>query len=63
FGERCWYEEGAKAILASQMEDGSWDRELVDTSFAILFLSRAVVAPADDTIYTGEGLLPGNKGK
>gem|GEM_PF-662808 len=57
FGEHDWYREGAEAILEAQLRDGSWQKETVYTAFAILFLSRAVVAPAD-TIYTGGDVLP-----
>ena len=39
FGKHDWYRELAKETLARQQEDGSWGDE-VDTSFALLFLSR-----------------------
>ncbi|MCX7703984.1 MAG: hypothetical protein N2234_07820 [Planctomycetota bacterium] len=45
FGENDWYSDGAKLLLKEQMEDGSWCRCTVCTSFAILFLSRSTVAP------------------
>lgn len=57
FGEHNWYREGAEAILRAQMKNGSWESSPVDTAFALLFLAKAVVPPAD-VIYTGEGLLP-----
>jgi len=60
FGGHNWYVEGAEAILKSQLGDGSWENSLIDTSFALLFLARAVVPPAD-VHYTGEGLLPKKK--
>ncbi len=49
-GERYWYPEGAKAILAAQAGNGSWSERpgqdhahtpVWDTCFAILFLKRA----------------------
>jgi hypothetical protein len=40
FGQRDWYQDGAKMLLASQKAaDGSWDN-LPDTCFATLFLTR-----------------------
>jgi hypothetical protein len=53
---RDWYPEGAKAILAVQRNDGSWDDGAArsnatwDTCFSILFLkkaTRALVASED----------------
>lgn len=40
FGEHDWYVEGARALLGRQRKDGSWGN-YVDTSFALLFLTRA----------------------
>ncbi len=43
FGDADWYRELAKRALESQSDNGSWpggDGEMVDTPFAILFLSR-----------------------
>ncbi|MBI4601468.1 MAG: hypothetical protein HY721_05830, partial [Planctomycetes bacterium] len=55
FGERDWYREGAEAILEAQRPNGSWG-SYVDTSFALLFLTRATrlldASPAP-RIYTG----------
>lgn len=47
-GEHDWYREGAEEILKRQVGDGSWpsggwDDELVNTSFALLFLRRATL--------------------
>jgi hypothetical protein len=63
-GDQDWYAAGSNAVLAQQRENGSWkdaaddakassfswDRETVDTCFAMLFLSRgtAPLAPAQD---------------
>ena len=46
-GPHFWYADGAKAILAAQRKDGSWDDGVDrsaatwDTCFAILFLKKA----------------------
>jgi hypothetical protein len=43
FGTTDWYKQGAAAIVAKQRKDGSWAGEFsgtVDTSYALLFLSR-----------------------
>lgn len=40
-GKRDWYAEGAEALLAAVDKNGSWSNDIVDTSFALLFLSRA----------------------
>lgn len=44
-GGKDWYAWGASSLLASQEEDGSWQGDLkegsVDTSFALLFLTRS----------------------
>jgi hypothetical protein len=39
-GSHEWYPEGAKVLLESQKDDGSWDGTW-NTCFAILFLKRA----------------------
>lgn len=43
FGEHPWYELGARHLLATQRDDGSWESSLgpvIDTAFSVLFLSR-----------------------
>lgn len=42
FGEHDWYREGAAALVERQRGDGSWREvhQLVDTSFALLFLGK-----------------------
>lgn len=40
-GPHAWYAQGAKYLLKEQKDDGSWDRDVVKTCFAILFLKRA----------------------
>jgi hypothetical protein len=39
-GTHDWYRELAAQAIAKQKDDGSWQESLVDTSFALLFLSR-----------------------
>jgi hypothetical protein len=40
-GQKKWYPEGAKVLIADQKADGSWGAGTDDTCFAILFLKRA----------------------
>jgi squalene cyclase len=45
-GDRDWYAEGARSLLARQREDGSWvgpERSVLATSFALLFLGRGTL--------------------
>ncbi len=41
FGGHDWYDEGARELLGIQLPDGSWNSQVIDTCFAILFLERA----------------------
>ncbi|MFH1226478.1 MAG: hypothetical protein V1701_01075 [Planctomycetota bacterium] len=41
FGPYKWYQLGARYLLIEQDPDGSWNKNVEDTAFAILFLSRA----------------------
>ena len=40
FGTADWYGIGARKLLSRQSANGSWGRSLVNTSFALLFLSH-----------------------
>lgn len=44
FGHLDWYLEGARHLLRAQDKNGSWGTE-IDTSFALLFLTRATRSP------------------
>jgi hypothetical protein len=52
FGDHDWYLEGAKSIVRSQKDDGSWGvagnegKTTISTCFAILFLKKATRAIA-----------------
>jgi hypothetical protein len=52
FGDHDWYLEGAKSIVRSQKDDGSWgsnandEKNEIQTCFAILFLKKATRAIA-----------------
>ena len=41
FGKADWYYEGARFLIENQINDGSWERRVADTCFAVLFLRRA----------------------
>jgi hypothetical protein len=48
-----WHEWGSSRLLRDQLPDGSWDGKGVETSFAILFLSRSNVAADLTTAIEG----------
>jgi hypothetical protein len=54
-GGRDWYAEGARYLVLSQRDDGSWlgpEKATVATPFALLFFARAtlrVVTPSAET--------------
>lgn len=58
-GGRDWYTEGAKSLVASQRDDGSWG-EPWDTCFALLFLRRATLTTIEKGVrrVEGEGVAP-----
>ncbi|MDI6733680.1 MAG: terpene cyclase/mutase family protein [Planctomycetota bacterium] len=41
FGNQDWYLEGAKFLVEKQDDNGSWNGNIYDTCFALLFLMRA----------------------
>ena len=55
FGGRNWYMEGAQTLLKLEVESGGWG-DLVNTSFALLFLRRATfsgISSVDGSYTTG----------
>jgi hypothetical protein len=44
-GDRDWFQEGAAVLLSKQDPEGSWNRNLVDTCFALMFLKRTTPPP------------------
>jgi len=40
FGSTDWYAQGADFLVRTQMDDGSWEKSIADTCFAMLFLTR-----------------------
>ncbi|HLF95311.1 MAG TPA: hypothetical protein VJB14_17725 [Planctomycetota bacterium] len=55
-GKADWYAEGAKVLLDSQLNDGSWRRSPIETCYALLFLKRAtrpLLEPRDLDRKTG----------
>ncbi len=55
-GGNNWYFDGATGIMQKQMQHGGWSRNVVDTSFALLFLKRATV-PGVPTGATVQGIV------
>jgi len=69
FGDIKWYEQGADFLVKRQALDGRWDLAAnysaeADTSFAILFLSRATstLVPRPRKRLVAGGLLVGGRG-
>lgn len=46
FGAHPWYAEGAALLLERQLGNGAWSGDDVDSSFALLFLTRATTKAA-----------------
>ncbi|MFH1747536.1 MAG: DUF4159 domain-containing protein [Planctomycetota bacterium] len=40
FGKHDWYREGANYLVRTQSNNGLWNSQIVDTSFALLFLAK-----------------------
>lgn len=40
FGPHDWYREGAQYLVRTQRANGTWNDQLVDTCFAVLFLAK-----------------------
>lgn len=40
FGAHDWYRAGAEALVREQQLDGSWERDVVQTCFGLLFLAK-----------------------
>lgn len=53
-GEHDWYAEGARELVATQHDDGSWGNAW-DTCFALLFLRRATFTTMDRPVKPLEG--------
>jgi len=70
FGGRDWYRDGSTVIVNSQLPTGGWadrrapERTVADTSFALLFLSKATaqLLQSDPPNLFGMGLLAGGRG-
>ncbi|MCA9223077.1 MAG: hypothetical protein KDA71_22315 [Planctomycetales bacterium] len=59
-GDVDWYDWGAEQIVGMQGADGSWQtryRGGVDTSFALLFLSKSNVAKDLTSVFSGQANL------
>jgi hypothetical protein len=60
-----WYAEGAESLLRKQNEQGAWAGNAgtaADTSFALLFLMRAMKTTVEKSAGLGEGLMLGGRG-
>lgn len=56
-GTTDWFSKGAKVLIETQKEDGSWENsrgKLADTSFAILFLRKANLGSDISRMLNGE---------
>ncbi len=56
-GSTDWFSKGAKVLIETQKEDGSWENsrgKLADTSFAILFLRKANLGSDISRMLNGE---------
>lgn len=60
---RDWFEEGTAFLLENQNPDGSWGQssDIIDTSFALLFLSRGREMVAINKIRYSNSSEPGSK--
>jgi hypothetical protein len=54
-GGHDWYREGAEFLVRSQAADGSWNRDVAGTQFALLFLSKGSRPVAVQKLQYGEG--------
>lgn len=54
FGDRNWYELGAAKLIEDQDPEGSWAKDDIKTSFALLFLARATSSMGRAVAFTGE---------
>lgn len=48
-GDRDWYREGAAFLLRNQHASGAWNNQVIDTSFALMFLKRSTPPPVITT--------------
>lgn len=63
--EYQWYDDGVRLLMRTQQPDGSWrsmNTELVDTSFAILFLMRSTQKSLGKAGLLAAGTLIGGRG-
>lgn len=64
-GKRDWYREGAETLLKMQLKSGAWstDGDVVSTSFALLFLTRASQKQSAGTTPRSPATLIGKLGR
>lgn len=63
--DAAWYDSGAKYLLSTQTEKGSWRgdcEEVADTAFSVLFLIRSTRKSITKARYFGGGTLVGGRG-
>jgi hypothetical protein len=61
FGSTDWYAQGADSLVRTQKDDGSWNSNVADTAFSILFLThgRAPVGMNKLQYFVATGDSPG----
>jgi hypothetical protein len=63
--EPKWYSDGARYLIKSQADDGSWKSQsgvVPDTAFAVLFLLRSTKKSIEKAYSYGDGTLVGGRG-
>ena len=63
--EPKWYNDGARFLIKTQADDGSWTSQcgvVPDTAFGVLFLLRSTKKSIEKAYTYGDGTLVGGRG-